>query len=337
LGKYDLSAAYGKKAVEIEPDVPFGYNNLAWAYVFLNRLPEAEQVVQEAGRRHFEVPDQTLLPFYIGFLKGDSAAMERQLAVSRGKQGAEDWLTNGEAFVLAYSGHLRQARTMSATAAGIARSALQIERAAMYEVGAAVREAFFGNASEARQKATEALQLSKGRDIEYGAAFASALAGDLARSRSLAGDLEKRFPQDTFVRFSYLPVLGALDQLSQDRSAQAIEILEPARRFDLGIPGSWSGFYGNLYPPYVRGLAYLAADKAPEAAAQFQLIIDHRSIVWSDPVGVMARLQNGRAWAKAGDSAKARAAYQDFLSLWKEADADIPVYKQAKSEFARLQ
>jgi tetratricopeptide (TPR) repeat protein/predicted Ser/Thr protein kinase len=335
-GKHELAVEYGRKAVEIDPNFPFGYINLAWGYVFLNRLPEAEEVLQETARRKFEFPDLILLPYYIAFLKGDAAGMHKQLEVARGKQGSEDWLTNAAAFVAAYSGHLQQARKLSSTAAGIARQAMQDETAAMDEAGAAVREAFFGNSPEARQRTAAAMTLSNARDVEYGAAFASALAGDTARANTLARDLDKRFPQDTLVKFNYLPILGALEDLSRGRANQAIQKLEPAERFDLGIPGSWAGFYGNLYSLYVRGLAYLSAHKGPEAAAQFQTIVDHRQIVWSDPVGAMARLQLGRAWNMAGDSDKAKAAYRDFLTLWKDADPEVPILQQAKAEYARL-
>jgi eukaryotic-like serine/threonine-protein kinase len=169
------------------------------------------------------------------------------------------------------------------------------------------------------------------------AAVAVALTGDMARANALARDVENRFPQDTLVKFNYLPILAAMEELSRGRANEAIQKLEPAERFDLGIPGSWAGFYGNLYSPYVRGLAYLSAHKGPEAAAQFQTIVDHRQIVWSDPVGAIARLQLGRAWNMAGDPAKSKAAYEDFLMLWKNADPDIPILKQAKAEHARLQ
>jgi len=337
LGKYELGVEYGRKAVEIDPLFPFGYINLAWAYVFLHRLPEAEQVLQETARRKWEYPDLILLPYYIAFLKSDVSGMERQLEVARGKQGSEDWLTNAAAFVAAYSGHLQQARKLSSTAAGIAHQAMQNENAGLDEAGAAIREAFFGNATEARQRSAAATTLSHARDVEYGAAFASALAGDTPQANTLARDLDKRFPQDTLVKFNYLPILGAFDDLSRGLPNEAIQKLEPAERFDLGIPGSFAGFYGNLYSPYVRGLAYLSAHKGAEAAAQFQTIIDHRQIVWADPVGAMARLQLGRAWNMAGDAGKAKAAYQDFLALWKDADPDVPILKQAKAEYAKLQ
>jgi tetratricopeptide (TPR) repeat protein len=173
--------------------------------------------------------------------------------------------------------------------------------------------------------------------VKYGAAFALALAGDLAGSETLTNELEKQSPEDTFVRFTYVPVLRALAALHHGKTSQAIEFLQPATPYDLAVPGSWFGFFGNLYPVYVRGQAYLAAQQGAQAAAEFQKILDNRGIVFADPVGAVARLQLGRAWAIAGDHTKAKAAYQDFLALWKDADPGIPILQQAKAEYARLQ
>jgi eukaryotic-like serine/threonine-protein kinase len=274
----------------------------------------------------------------IAFLKGDKAGMEREAALGRGKSGTEDWISYREAFVLAYSGHLQQARRLSRRAADLARQAAKREMAALYETGAALWEAFFGNAPAARRSAMAALELSKSRDLEYGAAFALALAGDSSRSQTLANDLEKRFPEDSSVRFSYLPTLRALLALNHGEPSKAIELLQIAVPYELGTPlCSAVGFFGNLYPIYVRGEAYLAAHQGAEAATEFQKILDHRAIVVSDPVGALARLQLGRAFALSGDKTKAKTAYQDFLTLWKDADPDIPILKQAKAEYARLQ
>ena len=183
-----------------------------------------------------------------------------------------------------------------------------------------------------------ALELSKDREVEYGAAFALALSGDSSRSQTLANDLESRFPEDTSVRFSYLPALRALLALNHGEPAKAIELLQIAVPYELGAPrSSHTWYFGALYPVYVRGEAYLAARQGAEAAAEFQKILDHRGIVVSDPIGALAHLQLGRAFALSGDKAKAKAAYQDFLTLWKDADPDIPILKQAKAEYAKLQ
>ena len=199
-----------------------------------------------------------------------------------------------------------------------------------------MREAFLGNTAAARQGAAAALQLSKARDVEYGAAFALALSGEFSKSETLADDLIARFPEDTFVRFTYLPTLRALFALNRSEPTSALDMLQVAAPHDLAIPGSWSGFFGNLYPSYVRGTAFLFTHQAAEAAAEFQKILDQRATVFSDPVAAAARLQLARALAMAGESAGAKKAYRDFLTVWKDADSDIPILKQARLEYAKL-
>ena len=212
------------------------------------------------------------------------------------------------------------------------------ESAALYEAGAAIWEALFGNAPEAGRGAAAALVLSTSRDVEYGAAFALGLSGDSSRAQTLANDLEKRFPEDTAVRSTYVPTIRALVALNQGEPAKAIELLHATAPYELGTPlCSALGFFGILYPVYVRGEAFLAAHKGAEAAAEFQKILDHRGIVISDPIGALAHVQLGRAFALSGDQNKAKAAYQDFLTLWKDADPEIPILRQAKAEYARLQ
>lgn len=225
---------------------------------------------------------------------------------------------------------------MSRKATELALQAAQRERAALYEAGAALREALFGNSAAAKQGAMTALELSKGRGVEYGAALALALSEDLSRAEGLANDLEKRLPEDTNVQFSYLPTLRAVVSLQQGKPSKAIELLQAAVPDELGAPGSsFYGFYGALYPVYFRGEAYLAAKRGAEAAAEFEKILLHRGVFVSDPMGALTRLQLGRAYALAGDKTKARSAYEDFLTLWKDADSDIPILKQARAEYAK--
>jgi tetratricopeptide (TPR) repeat protein len=181
------------------------------------------------------------------------------------------------------------------------------------------------------------LELSNGRDVQYGAAFALAVAGDFAGSPELADDLNKRFPEDTSVQFSYVPTLGALFALAQGDHAKALETLQVAHTYEYGMTGTaFLGHFGGLHPAYVRGQSYLKAQRETEAALEFQKLLDHPGIVSADPVGVMARLQLGRIFALSGDTAKAKAAYQDVLSIWKDADSDLPVINQAKAEYAKL-
>jgi eukaryotic-like serine/threonine-protein kinase len=240
----------------------------------------------------------------------------------------------------AYSGHLEQARKMSLRAASLARTGDRGETEALYETDAAVREALFGNVATARQRAGEALELSRSRDVESGAAFALALLGS-SRSQTLTDDLATRFPEDTRVRFAYLPMLRALLALNRSQPAEAVELLQTAIPYEGGNPSEGGSEFllgaGGLYPAYVRGVAYLAAGRGPEAAAEFQKILAHRGIVVSDPIGALAHLQLGRAYALAGDQIKAKSAYQDFLTLWRDADPDIPILKQAKGEYVKLQ
>ncbi len=337
LAKYEKAVEEGQKAIELDPDFAIAYNVLALNYISLDRLGEAENTLQRASERKLEIPDFLVNRYEIAFLKGDQAGMERQVALGKGKSGAEDWLSDQEAFALAFSGRLQQARKKPQRAADLAQRAAQRERAALYQTGPALWEAFFGDAPAARRSAMAALALSNDREVEYGAAFALALSGDSSQSQTLANDLERRFPEDTAVRFSYLPALHALLALNHKEPSRAIELLQTAVPYELGAPpSSFFGFFGALYPVYVRGQAYLAANQGAEAAAEFQKILDHPGIVLSDPIGALAHLQLGRAFALSGDKTKAKSAYQDFLTLWKDADPDISILKQAKTEYAKL-
>jgi predicted Zn-dependent protease len=338
FGKYEQSIEEANKAIGIDPDFPFGYENAALSYQYMGRLKEAEDTMERASARKLDLPDFLVERYDLAFLRGDRAAMEREAALGRGRPGADDWISYHEAFVAAYSGHLQQARRMSERAEELAQQAAQRGRAALYETGAAIREAFFGNAPAAKRSAMAALEFSKGREVEYGAAYALALSGDSSRSQTLADDLGRRFPEDTAVKFSYLPVLHALLALNHNEPSKAIELLQTAVPYELGAPGSTEfGFFGALYPVYVRGEAYLASHQGAEAAAEFQKILDHRGLIASDPVGALARLQIARAFALSPDEIKAKTAYQDFLTLWKDADPDVPILQQAKAEYAKVQ
>jgi len=336
-GKYEKAVEESRKAIGLDPDFAIGYVNLAYSYVYVDRLGEAEDTLQRASERKLEFPDFLLQRYDIAFLNGDRAGMERAAALGLGRSGGEDGISHHQALVLAYSGHLQQARRMSRRAAEVAQQAGQRERAALYETGAALREAFFGNALAARRSAMAGLELSKGREVEYGVAFALALSGDASRSQILANDLERRFWEDTSVRFSYMPALRALLALNHGEPQKAIELLQIAVPYELGAPrSSFVGFFGSLYPVYVRGEGYLAAHQGIEAVTEFQKVLDHRGIALNSPIGALAHLQIARAYVLQGDTVKAGAAYQDFLTLWKDADPDVPIFKQAKAEYAKL-
>jgi eukaryotic-like serine/threonine-protein kinase len=338
FAKYEKVVAEAEKAIELDPDFAIGYGNLAFGYVYLDRLGPAEKTLQLASSRKLEAGDALLLPYDIAFLKGDQAGMKREAMQAQAKSESEAQSWYYRAFVTAYSGQLRKAGIMSMRATDMAQQADQPERAAVWGGGAALLEAFFADPSAARKRATAALELSHDREVEYGAALVFALTGDTSRAQSLANDLLQRFAEDTSVKFSYLPTLRAVVALTSGQPSRAIEVLQAAAPYDLGAPrSSYHAIFGPLYPVYFRGEALLALHQGSQAAAEFQKILDHRGIVVSDPIGALARLQLGRALALSGERARARSAYQDFLSLWRDADPDLPLLKQAKQEFAELQ
>jgi eukaryotic-like serine/threonine-protein kinase len=336
-GQYEQAIEEAKIALAIDPNFSPGYVDIAYSNFFLDRMTEAEKAIQTAAERKRETPDLWLLQYYVAFVKGDFGGMNRAVALAQGKPGVEDWMLHSQALMEARSGRLQVATTMSRRAVDMARQAGQKESAGSYEAAQAVWQALFGNAPVARHSARVALELSNGRDVEYGAAFALARAGDLARTQTLATDLQRRFPQDTSVQFNYLPTLGALFALNSHEPGKATELLEANRSYELAVPPiDFNEYFGGMYPVYVRGEAYLAARRGIEAAAEFQKILAHRGIVVADPIGALAHLQIGRAYSMAGDGVKAKMSYQQFFALWKDADADIPILKQAKAEYAKL-
>jgi serine/threonine protein kinase/Flp pilus assembly protein TadD len=336
LGQHDKALAEYREALRLEA-TSVGYANLVWAYLTLNRLEEARATAVEAQTKSLDSYYLRLFLYRLAFLQSDAAGMAQQVAWATGKPGVEDMLLALEADTAAYSGRLRQAREFSRRAVDSAGQAEEKEAAAKYSALSGLREALFGNADEARRYATLAMQRSGGRDVPYGAALALTYAGDYGRAQALTGDLDKRFPQDTIVQFNYLPTLRAKLAVSQGNASEAIESLRAATPYELGQTVSSAYGWNALYPVFVRGEAYLAVHEGSEAAIEFQKILDHRGIVLNEPIGALAHLQLGRAYAMQGDTAKARAAYQDFLTLWKDADPDIPIYKQAKAEYAKLQ
>jgi len=338
LGKYERAVEEAQKVIDLDPDASTGYSNLAGDYLYLERVPEAEDALLRAAQRKLEMPDFLVQKYDIAFLKSDDSAMAGAVALAQSDSGVEDWISHHQAFVLAYAGRLREARKMSLLASELAQQAGHRERAALFETGAALREAFFGNADAARQRAQVALELARDREVEYGTALALALAGNSSQAQTMAHDLATNFPEDTSVKFSYLPVLHALLALDRHQPAKAIELLDNATPYELGTPRcNLQGFFGALYPVFVRGKAYLAARRGTEAIAEFQKILDHRGIVISDVICALARLELGRSYAMARDKSNAKVAYQDFLTLWRDADSDIPILKEAKAEYAKLQ
>jgi len=328
LGQYDEGLLEAHEELRLNPTSE-GYVDLVYFYLRLNRLEEAQAAIEEAQVKKFDSSGLHAILYELRFLQNDAAGMAQQVAWAAGKPDAEAELLRLEADTAAYSGRLGQARDFSRQAVALSKRSGEREVAAAHGADAALREALFGNLAEARKGTAEALSLSTGPYVQFAAALALAFAGDVVRSQALADELGNRFPEHSIIQFNHLPTIRAQLALNRDDSSKAIEILRTAGPYELSDDG-------GLYPIYVRGEAYLAAHQGKEAAAKFQKILDHRGVVPEEPIGALARLQIGRAYAMQGDTAKAKAAYQDFLTLWKDADPDIPVLQKAKAEYAKL-
>jgi serine/threonine protein kinase/Flp pilus assembly protein TadD len=336
LGQYNLAIKQFREALRLDPGSGLGYANLVVGYLHLNRLPEARATTEEAQAEKLDSPFLRDYLYDIAFLQGDIAGMAEQVAWSAGKPGVEDWLLYGEADTAAYSGRLKKSLEYSRRAVASAERAEEQETAAEYEADAALQTALFGKTAGVQQRTNAALGRSNGRDVQFLAALALAFAGDSARSQSLADDLAKRFPEDTMAHYHYLPTIRAQLALNRKDPLNAIEILQAAAPYELQAAAYGGALMNNLYPVYVRGEAYLAAHQGSEAATEFLKILDHPGVAINEPVGALAHLGIARAYAMQGDTAKAKATYQDFLTLWKDADPDIPVFIAAKAEYAKL-
>ncbi len=340
LGQFNKSLEGLARAVQMDPGSALAITDLFASSIETDHFDEARNLAVEAQTRKMDSPALHLGLYQLGFLQNDSAEMAKQVNWAKDQPGVEDALIAAEADVAAYYGQLSKAREFSRQAVASALKEGEKETAAGYEADAALREALFGNAAEAKQRASAALALASPRDVDYGIALASALTDTNKNSQAQItkrmDDLSRRFPEDTVVQFNYLPTVNALLQINAGNPAKAIEVLEAARTYELGSPSNISMSL-SMYPVYVRGLAYLAAKQGPQAAAEFQKLLAHRGIVQTEPIGSLAQLGLARAYAMQGDTAKAKAAYQDFLTLWKDADPDIPILKQAKAEYAKLQ
>ena len=336
-GQYERGIQASEEALRIDPNLSFPYESLVVHNISLGRFAEAAAVLRRAAERKLELPNFLVNRYYLAFLQRDEAGMKHEIDRARGNREAEDWMSHNQALVLAHSGQMQKARTMWHHAVVLAQQNGDREKAAIYQAASALCEAHFGNQAAGKERARAALELGNGRDVKYAAAFALALSGDVSTSRSLAEDLAKRFPEDTPVQFEYLPILRALFALSAMAPLDAIEHLKTAEPYDLAMPGTaFFAKFGGLYSVYVRGQAYLEAGRAREAVAEFQKVLHHRGIVLADPIGAVAHIQLGRALVSLGANDRARSAYQEFLTLWSDADADIPVLQQARAEYAKL-
>jgi class 3 adenylate cyclase/tetratricopeptide (TPR) repeat protein len=342
LGQYQQALSETLENLRLTPSDGTATGSLIKVYTALNRLDDAKATYKKAMAQGLDNPYLHTDYYRVPFLTGDEQEMERQVAWATGKAGAEDIVLSTQSDTEAFNGRLVKAREFSRRAVDSARRIDMKETAAKWQMNAALREAEFGTPSQAHSETASALALASTRDVQVLAALAFARAGDARKGNAMANDLAKRFPLDTLINSYWLPTIRAAIALKSNNSSHgagakaALDLLDAAAPYELGAPASWPEGNGSLYPVFVRGQAYLQLDRGKEAAAEFQKFLDHRGVVTNCPLGALARLNLARALALEGEMPKARTAYQDFLKLWKDADSDIPILREAKQEYARL-
>ena len=333
LGQHEKALAEYQEGVRLQPDAVTGYANLALTYIILNRTDEAQAAFDQAFARKLDGGTLHAILYLLAFMRGDSALMEQQLAWGAGRPGEEDILLSSHSDTEAYYGRMAKARDFSRRAVESAVRADSKETAGLWQANAALREAELGNIAAAKLGVAAAQALSAGRDVRIVEALTLARCGDAPRVKTLTEELKKNYPNNTLMKLYWLPTISAALEVSRNNPSQAIIDLEPAAPYEAGLTQSYINY---VYPAYVRGQAYLIEHKGLAAAAEFQKLLDYRGLVGNFVTGTLVRLQLGRAYAVAGDTAKAKAAYQEFFNLWKDADPDIPILKEARAEFAKL-
>jgi len=334
LGQYDQALPELKQGVALAPSGVVGYQNLILVYLALGQFDQAKATLAAAAAQKLDAGSLQLMEYFLAFLNHDPAAMAQHVAWGAGKPGDEDPLLATQSDTEGYYGRLPAARDFARRAVDSAIRADSKETGALWQVDGALREAEFGNAPQARREASAALTLAPGRDVKVLAALAFARSGDVPRARTLADELEKTYPTNTTLKLYWFPIVRAAIALGSQKPDEALIALEAVAPYELGEPPPFQ--VGTMYAPFLRGEAYLAQHNGSAAAREFQKLLDHRGVVLNYPLGSVAQLGLARAYALAGDSAKARAAYQGFLTLWKDADPTIPILVSAKAEVAKL-
>ena len=331
IGQYDKALEETRESLRLDPESGLNYATLAYRYLMLNRLTEAQAMIEEAQAKKLDSSTLHITRYLLAFWQNDAEGMAKQVAWGTHRPGVEDKLLGLDAESVAYLGRIRNARELSRRAVVSAEQAEEKETGIGYQTKEIVREALFGNFAESRALGAKVRGQLTGEDVRFGAAFAAAITGDTAWGRALADDMVKRFPEDTFVQFVYVPTIRAQLSIARHDPAEAIEALQAAAPYEMG-----DLVYVRLYPAYVRGEAYLAGRDGSSAAAEFEKIVDHPEVAANEIIGALAHLQLGRARVLQGDIVKARTAYQDFFTLWKDADPDIPILITARAEYAKL-
>jgi DNA-binding winged helix-turn-helix (wHTH) protein/tetratricopeptide (TPR) repeat protein len=336
VGQYERALEESSEGVRLRPDFALAYAFRIRASTALNRFDEAKATYAQTLERKLHTPVIDLEMYSLAFAQNDTAGMAQHATKLAAVPRLGHTMLSMEGDTAAYSGHLKEARELTRRAMDNAQRGGEKDAPALYSATSALREAWLGNSGEARRRATLALKLSTGRDLQYFVALAFAYTRDDARAKALADDLDKRFSEDTIVQFNYLPSVRGRLALNKGDASGAIASLAAAAPYELGATRAVGLDWTPMFPVFVRGEAYLAARRGSEAAAEFQKILDHRGLVLNEPIGALAHLGLGRAYVLQGDIPKAKAAYQDLLTLWKDADPDIPVLQQAKAEYAKL-
>jgi eukaryotic-like serine/threonine-protein kinase len=334
MGQWEKALLEFQEALRLAP-AAVGYSNLGQTYLILDKVDDAKATFDQALAHKMESGPLRQNIYRFAFLHGDVAQMEQQVAWGAGKPGEEDVLLSEQSDTEAYYGRMAKARDFSRRAVDSALRADSKESAALWQVNAALREAELGSTALAKQGVTAALALSPGRDVQMLAALTLARVGDASRAKALFDELKKNYPSNTMLKVYWLPTINAAMAISRGDSSQALVDLEAASPYEVGEPEPLQ--VATLYPAYLRGQAQLVAHNGSAATAEFQKIVDHRGMVLNFVTGSLAHLQIGRAFAMAGEITRAKTAYQEFFKIWKDANADIPILKEAKAEYAKLQ
>lgn len=334
MGDYEKSHAAALQALKVNPVSGNNFVNLAYSYLWINQLDQTKATLQEARAHNLDSPWIPLILYNLNFLAHDNAAMQQQVATAVGKPGIEDQIRFLESETAAYGGEFAKSRELTQRAADSAERTNENETAAEYLGHSSIREALVGNMEAAKRDAKAAISRSDSRQGNAFSAIGLALAGDSAQATRISDDLRKNFPADTIVQFDYLPMIRGAIALRGGEALRAVEALAIAEPYELGQTNT--SFTFALYPVYLRGEAYLAAKKGAAAQVEFQKILDHYGAVGNQPIGALAHLGLARSYILQSNIPKARAAYSDFLSLWKNADPDVPLLKEAKAESAKL-
>jgi tetratricopeptide (TPR) repeat protein len=332
LGLRDEALAEAREAARLYPS-PVSYETLVRDSIGADRLDEAQATFADADARKFDSDDLRYYRLLLAFLKKDAAAMKEQWNWAADKPGGGYSFLHGKALVESYYGHYRSARLLGERVLYMSDKAGTAPTRAVYDSEDALNEAEAGSLVRAREMAKKALKTVEGRSVRLAVALTFARAGNIEQARKLADSVDQAAPSDTVIQHYCLPTIRAAMKLEANDPAGAVEILRATERYEM----SNSDSFNSLYPAYIRGLAYLQMHEGLQAMREFQKLLDHSGIVGSNVIGALSHLQMARAEKLSGNDPAARKSYQEFLTLWKDADSDLPVYQQAKAEYAKMQ